>query len=62
MTVMTDFQLNKLCLAHRTIKQHALDKEMVMDAGKVQVFKKLLLDLKQKVSANTIHTTSHQYS
>ncbi|KAM3589396.1 DNA-dependent ATPase fun30 [Umbelopsis sp. WA50703] len=48
MTVMTDFQLNKLCLAHRTIKQHALDKEMVMDAGKVQVFKKLLLDLKQK--------------
>ncbi|KAJ2962089.1 hypothetical protein NQZ79_g2814 [Umbelopsis isabellina] len=51
MSVMTDFELNKLCLAHRTIKQHALDKDMVMDAGKVQVFRRLLLEMKEKVCA-----------
>ncbi|KAG2186212.1 hypothetical protein INT43_002650, partial [Umbelopsis isabellina] len=48
MSVMSDFELNRLCLEHRTIKQHALDKDIVMDAGKIQVFKELLLEMKEK--------------
>jgi SWI/SNF-related matrix-associated actin-dependent regulator of chromatin subfamily A containing DEAD/H box 1 len=43
MSVMTDFELHKLCLAHRSIKQYALNSDVVMDSGKVQVLKELLV-------------------
>lgn len=46
---MTDFELHKLCLAHRTIKQWALSNDEIMDSGKVQVLEQLLIELKEKV-------------
>ncbi|KAH8547888.1 SNF2 family N-terminal domain-containing protein [Umbelopsis sp. PMI_123] len=48
MSVMTDFELHKLCLAHRTIKKWALSSEEIMDSGKVQTLKQLLIELKEK--------------
>ena len=50
MSVMTDFELHKLCLAHRSIREYALSSDMVMDSGKVQVLKELLIEMKGKVS------------
>lgn len=53
MSVMSDFELHKLCLAHRTIKEWALSADMVMDAGKVQALKQLLIETREKVSPVT---------
>ncbi|KAI8583198.1 hypothetical protein K450DRAFT_170107 [Umbelopsis ramanniana AG] len=50
MSVMTDFELHKLCLAHRTIKQWALSNDEIMDSGKVRVLEQLLTEMKEKVS------------
>lgn len=53
MSVMSDFELHKLCLAHRTIKEWALNADIVMDAGKVQVLRQLLIEAREKVSPTT---------
>ncbi|KAI9289371.1 P-loop containing nucleoside triphosphate hydrolase protein [Umbelopsis sp. AD052] len=48
MSIMTDFDLHKLCLAHRTIKQWALSMDEIMDSGKVRVLEQLLKEMKEK--------------
>jgi SWI/SNF-related matrix-associated actin-dependent regulator 1 of chromatin subfamily A len=53
MSVMSDFELHKLCVAHRTIKEWALSADTVMDAGKVQVLRQLLIETREKVSPTT---------
>jgi SWI/SNF-related matrix-associated actin-dependent regulator of chromatin subfamily A containing DEAD/H box 1 len=63
MSVMTDFELHKLCLAHRTIKQWALSNDEIMDSGKVRVLEQLLTEMKEKVRIvikMPVSTTSHR--
>ncbi|KAI7877169.1 SNF2 family DNA-dependent ATPase [Lichtheimia hyalospora FSU 10163] len=48
MTVMTDFELDKLCRNHKSIKQYALQNKEWMNAGKVEKLKKLLPAMKQE--------------
>ncbi|KAI9272902.1 SNF2 family N-terminal domain-containing protein [Phascolomyces articulosus] len=48
MTVMTDFELNRLCCDHRSIKKYALQKQEWMDSGKIDFLKKLLPAMKAK--------------
>src|SRR5690606_23839597 len=48
MEVMNDFELNRLCKKFpNTLSKYILKHEEHMDAGKVEVLKKLLLDMKK---------------
>ncbi|CDS10310.1 hypothetical protein LRAMOSA02986 [Lichtheimia ramosa] len=48
MTVMTDFELDKLCRNHKSIKQYALKNKEWMNAGKVDKLKHLLPAMKEE--------------
>ncbi|KAI8376297.1 SNF2 family N-terminal domain-containing protein [Radiomyces spectabilis] len=50
MSVMSDFELQRLCKEHKSIQSYALNNEEWMDSGKVQKLKELLPDLIQKGS------------
>ncbi|KAI8878587.1 hypothetical protein K501DRAFT_228178 [Backusella circina FSU 941] len=50
MTIMSDFELNRLCLDHKAIKRHALEKKSFMDSGKV----KKLCELLKKYKNNKV--------
>ncbi|KAI7905409.1 SNF2 family N-terminal domain-containing protein [Cokeromyces recurvatus] len=48
MTVMSDFELHKLCIENRTIKHHQLKNEEWMDSGKIERLKTLLPQIKKE--------------
>jgi SWI/SNF-related matrix-associated actin-dependent regulator of chromatin subfamily A containing DEAD/H box 1 len=48
MTYMWDFPLHKLCLEHPSISKYALKNEEWMQAGKVEMLKKLLPEMKAR--------------
>ncbi|KAI9491570.1 SNF2 family N-terminal domain-containing protein [Zychaea mexicana] len=48
MTVMSDFELNRLCKDHKSISKFALKKQEWMDSGKVEKLKELLPAMKAK--------------
>ncbi|KAI9301704.1 SNF2 family N-terminal domain-containing protein [Cunninghamella echinulata] len=48
MSVMTDFELMRLCRDHKSIRSFMLDNEEWMEAGKVQRLKQILPTIKQQ--------------
>ncbi|KAI7856223.1 SNF2 family N-terminal domain-containing protein [Circinella umbellata] len=48
MTVMSDFELNRLCTNHKSIRHYALQNQEWMDSGKVDLLKRLLPAMKGK--------------
>ncbi|KAI9273838.1 SNF2 family N-terminal domain-containing protein, partial [Helicostylum pulchrum] len=48
MTVMSDFELNRLCKDNKTIKHHQLKNDEWMDSGKIEKLKVILPECKAK--------------
>ncbi|KAI9364554.1 SNF2 family N-terminal domain-containing protein [Pilaira anomala] len=48
MTVMSDFELNRLCKENKTIQQHQLKNNEWMDSGKIEKLKLILPECKAK--------------
>lgn len=49
-TVMSDYELNELCITSPALSKFALDDEVVMQSGKFSVLHDLLLAEQQNVS------------
>ncbi|TPX40327.1 hypothetical protein SeMB42_g01096 [Synchytrium endobioticum] len=48
LSVMTDYEIHKLCLGHEALRTRALTEESWFDAGKVQKLKELLPDMRAR--------------
>ena len=49
MSVMTDFELHRLCQEYNILKQFQLTSDIIIASGKFQALDKILPELKQKV-------------
>lgn len=49
MTVMTDFELHRLCLSHPALESHCLSQQVFGESGKLQFLTVKLRELKERV-------------
>lgn len=54
MAVMSDFELHRLCQQYRTLQEHQLTTEQLLDSGKLHLLTRLLTDLKEQVRASSV--------
>jgi SWI/SNF-related matrix-associated actin-dependent regulator 1 of chromatin subfamily A len=56
MTVMSDFELHKLCSKYKRMRKHCLSDDMIMDCGKVDQLRQILDTAKQHVTRDCVVT------
>lgn len=49
MSVMSDFELHRLCQQYSALQEHQLTTEQLLDSGKLHLLTRLLTDLKEQV-------------
>lgn len=62
MTVMSDFELHRLCQQYPALQEHQLTTEQLLDSGKLHFLRSLLTDLKEQVGASSVVISTQRLS